>query len=855
MRDNKNKPPRLIQWILKNNLPDNEKRYLIGGIEEKYLRKITENGRIPALFWYLKETMCTLPYLILDNLSGSRSMFQNYLKIGLRNIKKHKIHSLINVSGLAVGMACSIIVLLLIQDDLSYDKFHDNPEKICRVITGMYDKGQTRRFRSTPAPLGPALENAFSGIANVSRIRYAGKSVIKYGNKSFYENEICFAEPSFFEIFNFPFISGDPKTALAGPASVVITEEIAQKYFNEENPVGKIITFDNKIDFTVSGVIKDVPLNSSIRFQILFPLKYYFTNIREARWDSYSCATYVLLQKDETIDRINELLPEWAKSYTGETVNFYFQPLTDVHLYAISGDGAIIYLVILSAITVLVILIGCINFINLSTGRSITRGLEIGLRKVMGANRKDIIRQCLGESTLIAGLSLIFALLLAYLAVPYLNIMSGKELSLNFIKNPSLIIGCIGITLITGIIAGGYPAFFLSSFQPVKVLKSTLMAGPRKLLMRRILVITQFAVTIIFLISTTVMNKQIFYLLNKDVGFDKQHMIILPVKETNTLKYNALKNELLTNTNIVNVTAGSTYPLGPSSRESERIDWEGKDPEMALPMYFISVDDNYLETYGMEIVEGRNFSQTFSTDTSNYILNETAVEAMGLESPIGKQFSLYGRTGKIIGIVKDFNFHIMTIKIRPLILRMMPVRYSNYIFVKTSQHTSGTQEIIPDIKNAWTKHNPAYPFEYEFLADKVDKENRDGAKIPLILRYITFFAIYNSCLGLFGLISLLTEQQTKEIAIRKVLGATIPGIVSHLSKELMKLVFLASITAIPAAWFISKMFLESFAYRTNISWTIYVVSAGVVIAVAFISVSFRVIKAAVSNPVHSLRYE
>jgi ABC-type antimicrobial peptide transport system permease subunit len=849
------KPPKAAEFLLKFFLLEEDYYEKPGDFEEGFYLKIEKKGIFRARVWYWTQLLKWIPVFIKNSVIWRIIMFGNYFKISVRNIRKHKGFSAINVLGLSIGMACCLLILLFLLDDLSYDKFHKNSDNLYQIITESNIEGKIRKTPNAPAPLAQTIRNQIPEVINTARMAYVGGPVFMYNEKSYYENSVCFADPSLFEMFDFPFVKGDPETALSNPLSAVIDETTAGKYFGVKNPVGEVLRYNNETDLVVTGVIKDVPYNSTIRFNIVLPFEYNIPRQNITNWKVHSYKTYLLLRDYTSCDEVDRMLTDIAYNYSEKHYTYMLQKMSDTHLYSLDGSGFIEFYYVFFPFSFLVLLIGCINFINLSTARSGARSLEIGLRKVVGANRKDIILQCLGESSLLACLAFILAIIFVIIAIPHLNNWSAKELTLDFTRNPALLIGFIVITVITGLLSGSYPAFYLSSFQPVKVLKGVFNTGTKKIRFRRIMVVTQFAFAVIFIICAYILNEQFRYMINKNPGFNKNNMILLPVNNDIVNKYEILRDEILRNPEIVNVSAGSTYPAGSLVSTQEQIEWEEKDPALDVRMCYISVDQNFINTYEMEIIQGRNFSIDYSADTTNYILNEAAVRVMGIESPIGKYFSFYGRPGTIIGIVKDFHYQTMDRKIFPLIIRKMPERYFRYVFVKAAENNSGLPGIVSYLEDTWSKVLPGHPFEYSFLDVKFDKETRDGMKTMTILKYITFFIIFISCMGLFGLASYLTDMQTKEIAIRKTLGAKVNGLVLYLSREFIKCVLVANLIALPAAWFIKNLFMQLFAYRAETGFGIFVIAAILSVIIAFLTVSYRVIKAAIANPIDSLRYE
>ncbi len=786
-------------------------------------------------------------------------MFKNYLKITLRNIKKQKGYSFINIAGLAVGLACCIIMLLWVQDELSWDRFHKNADEIYRVIAEQQTKDQIIHNARTPDPLAPVLKEQFPEIVNVIRYQSFSGWTVRYGEKAFLNDNLGTADPAFFEMFTFPFIKGDPKTALQDRHSIVITEDMAKKYFGNEEPMDKIISIG--IDFKVTGVIKNLPHHSHLHFDCIFPIinmeDMWSENFED--WERIVFYTYVQLQKSGYVNNFSQKISNVVKNHYPESnINkIFLQPLRETHLYSTfqwdldnykQGNISYVYIFTLTALCIL--FIACINFMNLSTARSSIRAKEIGVRKVTGAFRMDIIKQFFGESILLSFISLFFAIFLTYLFLPVFNKLSDKQLILDFSSNIEFIIGLTAITILTGVISGSYPALFLSSFQPSRVLKDLSLTGKSsRSTLRKILVITQFSFTIILILSTTVIYNQLDYIRNRDLGFDKDH-IIYAAEGPFRNKPEAVKSELLKNPSILHVTY-SRPPNGKPWAESN-FNWEGKNPSEMIVMYTNVVDYDYLKTFKMEMVEGRFFSRDFAVDTSNYVINEAAAKAMGIVSPVGKLFSHGEREGNIIGVIKDFHLSSLHSEIEPLVLEMS--HEPHHISIKIT--ATNLPETISYIERVWEKLSGGKdPLSYEFLDETIDNFYRTEKKIGLVFRYFTLLVIFISCLGLFGLSSFTAEQRTKEIGIRKVLGASVSGMVMLLSKEFTKWVLLANIIGWPVSYFIMNHWLRNFAYRTNIGWWTFLLAGMMTLFIALLTISYQSIKAATANPVESLRYE
>jgi ABC-type antimicrobial peptide transport system permease subunit len=659
-------------------------------------------------------------------------------------------------------------------------------------------------------------------------------------------------------MFSFPFIYGDPAAAFSELRSIVITEDMASKYFGKDNPLGKTLTINTSTDYKVTGVIENVPHNSHLNFNYIRNfelLKEFGVDINS--WGNVSFYTYVQLQKSSPHKEVDEKLKALIEQEDPGHNLYYLQPLTQIHLrsnfnFDPAVTGNIMYIYIFLAAALFILLIACINFMNLATARSGTRAKEVGMRKAIGAFRTDIIKQFFGESILLSFTALLFSVILLYLFLPVFNSLTGKELSLSGSGGLQIILGLLGIALFTGFLSGSYPALFLSSFKTVNVIKNLSQSGKKGSLFRKILVVTQFSLTIIILIGTIVVHNQLSHIRNQNLGYDKDYMVCFPLRGEFVQKLDAAKTELLQNPNILNVTVTSSLPTHIGSGTSGA-DWEGKPQGLRIQMQIVSVDFDYLDTFRMEMAEGRFFSQEFESDrTEGHILNEAAIKAMGMDSPIGKRFAVWGRRGAIIGVIKNFNYKSLHNEIEPLIITMEPRAY-RFACVRIS--SDNIKETIDTIENTWNKFSAGFPFDYTFLDDRIDSLYRSEQSIGTVFNYFTILVMFIACLGLFGLASFTAETRTKEIGIRKVLGAPVSRIVLLLSREFTKWVLLANIVAWPAAYFIMNKWLENFAYRTNIRIQTFFLAAALALAIALITISYQCIKTALSNPVESLKYE
>ena len=792
-------------------------------------------------------------------------MFWNYIKIAWRNIKRYKGYSFINIFGLSLGLACCILILLWVQDELNYDRFHTNADDLYRVVTEFHKTEPVTHYWPVCAPLAPALKEEYPEIVKATRFtRLRRGQLIKFAEKKFLEPRICLTDPDFFSMFTFPFLEGDPQTALSNPNSIVLLETVSAKYFGDENPIGKVLNINNEYDFTVTGVMKEIPENSTLQFDFLVP----FVRIEDFEqawavldnWTLSGFATYIQLEKMASSEVLENKIAYYLKKHVPESEDvIYLQSFNDIHLYSshirfgIEGQGDIAYVFIFSLVALFVLIIASINFMNLATARSANRAKEVGLRKVVGAKRAQLIRQFFCESVGMAFFSLILAVGLVELFLPVFANLSGKTLVLDFSSHIHILLAIIIMTLITGFLSGTYPALFLSSLRPVKVLKGTLKTEGRGLLFRRVLVVSQFSLSILLIICTIVVSRQIGYMQNKKLGFDREHVVYLPIREDLAEKYETLKTELVNKAGIMNVAASSSLPTSGVILTTDKVSWEGKNPEDNVVLEVTSTGYDFIETFDMEMVEGRSFSKEFVTDEEEaVVINETAKKIIGMEEPVGKQLIFGDSATTIIGVVRDYHFKSLHSEIEPLLMAIVPSLY-RYVFIKLD--AGDIPGRIANIKRTWNTFFPETPFEYHFLDEAYDKLYRTEQRMGTLFNYFTVLAILISCLGLFGLASFMAEKRTKEIGIRKVLGASLSGIVLLLNKQFTKWVLIANLVSWPIAYYAMSKWLQGFAYRINLGLGTFALAAMIALAIAAITVSYQSIKAALTNPADSLRYE
>ena len=786
-------------------------------------------------------------------------MFKNYLKIALRNIRKQAGYSFINIIGLAIGVAACLLLFLWIQDELSYDRYHEKADQIYRAISQYESEGRVRRFVTTPAPLGPALVSEFPEIEKAVRFGRNG-FVVVYQNMRFVE-QVYFTDPEIFETFTLPLIKGNPQTALKEPYSIVISEEMSRKYFGEEDPLGKTMSLGEWHDFRITGVFEDMPLNSHFRFHFLVPFSDYASSHFD-QWGISNYWTYLLVSDDFSPDEFKKKLPPFVEKYRGKEVRYVYkttyplQALTRIHLHSnlreeIGTNRNIGTLAIFSAVALFILLIACLNYINLSTARYANRAKEVGLRKVIGATRLQLIKQFLGETFLFSFIALPLSVMLAELFLPLFNSLSGKRLAIHYFNTIYLIPGLICLFLFVGFASGIFPAFFISALRPVSALKGTLKASSKGLSMRKFLIVSQFSISIIFIISTFIIFSQLNYMRTTQLGLEKEHVVTIPIYDKDALgKLGTIKNQFLQNSQILSVSVSDFFPGKANNYQNY---WYEGMSESENPMIrWLVVDHDFIKTFGIELSEGRDFSRNYPGDLDHaYILNETAVREIGWESAVGKELRIMNK-GPVVGVVKDFHFRPLHQKIEPVALYIYP-RLFQYISVRISPHEISRS--IDHLKGIWQKLVPGQTFQYTFLDEDFDNLYRAEMRLGRIFTAATVLAVFIACLGLFGLAAFEAVQRTKEIGIRKVLGASVSGIMILLSKDFTKWVLIANLIAWPVAYYATSRWLNDFAYRTRIGFGLFVVASVLVLLTALLTVSYQALRAAVTNPADTLRYE
>ena len=850
--------PKLGRRALGYLLPDNERESLLGDFDEIFREKIKDKGKLVALLWYWSQVILLVPSSLKESIYWSVLMFRNYLKIAFRNLLRHKGFSILNITGLAIGMVCTILILFWVQHELSYDRYHKSGKNIYRILQHI-QYAEVVTWAINQGPLGPALKEEIPEIEEQARFCFS-QWRMKYNDQTFVELG-GYTDPSLFKMFTIPFIQGDPDTALADPRSLVLTEEVALKIFGDEDPIGKTIHVGKDYDFNVTGILKNIPDNSHFRFKFLANMDFAKEVGRTVdNWKNSHFTTYIQLADNVSMEDANRKIYNFldAKPTLEDWEKLSLQPLFEIHLssgigYDAFGTGNTKYIVIFLVAALFILLIACINFMNLSTARSLLRSKEVGLRKVVGAFRGQLVRQFLGESIFQSFIAMVLAVGLGVLLLPAFNQLARKSFSSQLFLRPDIILGLLAILLFTGFIAGIYPAFILSGFQTVSVLKGTSRTVGGRSFFRKALVVFQFCVAVILMVGSLVIYSQIHFMRNKELGYDKENLVTLALNTTVQQNYEALRNELIGNANILNVTRVSGLPTMGYEFSNSRWNWEGKDPNKDILFRANFVDYNYLETLKAPIVMGRNFSKDYGAEETSIIINEISQKIMGFEDPIGKRVTLgEDNVFNVIGVVKDFHYVSLRTEIEPMILLLNPEQCSQIVIRIQSENTPETLKFMGGV---WQKFAGDFEFDYRFLDESLDTLYRGEQQVGRIINVFTILSVFISCLGLFGLASFMALSRTKEIGIRKVLGASISGVVVLLTKEFSKWVIVANLIAWPLSYFALNRWLQEFPYRTDIKLWIFLGTGLVTFLVAILTVGYQSLKAALSNPANSLRYE
>lgn len=802
-------------------------------------------------------------------------MLKNYFKTAYRNLLRHKFYSAITILGLATGIACFLLIFMFIQDEVRYDRFHTKADRIYRMVGKLdAEEGQGEESSSNPPPVAKALKTDYPHLIEET-VRFFNFQqptlTLEIGEKKLNEKHLFFADSSLFKVFDFPLAKGNPEKALAEPNSIVLTPGLARKYFGDEDPMGKVLKFEGRFDLKVTGVLAEIEHPTHIPFEGLISMRtaYLMMPHLDKNWVWNPAWTYILFKEGADPKELEAQFPAFIKKYYPEfiqpQITHYLQPLKAIHLhshldYEMQPNGDINNIFIFGVIGIFILIIACINFMNLATARAAGRAKEVGIRKVSGAYRSQLIGQFLAEAVLLSFLAVLLALALVEILLPLFSDIAGKELDSNLFSNPALLIGLLLIGVLTGLASGLYPAFFLSAFEPVKVLKgSAAKAGSGSGALRKSLVVLQFAISLGLIVGTFVINRQLKFMRSIDLGFKKEQVLILPTRPPLAPKTDAIIDELLRNKNITSVTTMNEI-LG-ENHNTHEFNYEGMERGKWIYFPALIINEDFVKTMGLQLVAGRDFSKTHQRDDSlSLLINEAMVKHLGWGTPenaIGKRFDTPGGSEKVIGVVKDFNFVSVANNIGPFVLDL-PHRnhgffWKKYLALRISPEN--VDETMAHIESVWGKFSPEFPLETFFLDDRLNQQYKTQENLAKLVGYFSVLAIFIACLGLFALASFTAQQRTKEIGIRKVMGASVRSIVYLLTKDFVKLVMLAALIGFPVAYFGMLRWLENFAYRIQIPVWVFVLAGMLGLAIAVITVSYQAIKVAFANPVKSLKWE
>ncbi|AKD56602.1 ABC transporter permease [Spirosoma radiotolerans] len=782
-------------------------------------------------------------------------MLRNYIKIAWRNIAKSKAFSLINVLGLALGMTCSLLIMLWVQDERSIDQFHTNGPRIYQVMENQQWTGNDISTTSaTPGPMASALTAEIPEVERSVKITWQEEHLLTVGDKA-YKEKGRYSSPDLFQIFSFPLVHGESKTALTGPTAIVISEKVAQKLFGRTDVLGRMVRVDNKEDHQVTGVVRDIPATSSLKFDFVLPeAPYEKENKWLEKWENNGIRTYALLHQNADVKTVNAKILNMVRQHDKNvtTITTFLFPYEKAYLQSkfTNGQpdgGRIEYVRLFTIVAIFLLIIACINFMNLATARSAKRAKEVGIRKVVGAERSYLVGQFVGEAMLTALFSLLIAIVLVPILLSPFNTLTEKQIEIQY-ANPLYWLTLLGLALVTGIVSGSYPALFLSSLQPVKVLKGTLRFNSGAVLFRQGLVVFQFALSLLLIIGTLIAGRQVDYIRTKNLGLDRENVVYMTLEGDLPKRFEPFRQELLQAPGIQSVSSAGNDPMEIGS-STIGVEWTGKPQNDKTLFTQMAISYDFVKTMKIKLLEGREFAKGTITDSTNYIVNEEAARRMGMKNPVGQNLKFWGKSGKIVGLIRNFHLNSLRVAIEPLILRLDSV--NNTLLVRT--HPGQTEQALKSMERLAKQFNPAYPFAYRFADESFKEQYKSETLIGTLANSFAFIAIFIACLGLFGLAMFTAEQRTKEIGVRKVLGASVTSIVALLSKDFLKLVLIAILIATPLAWWTMYQWLQDFAYRIDIEWWMFALAGLLAVGIAQLTVSFQSIKAALMNPVKSLR--
>ncbi len=786
-------------------------------------------------------------------------MLRNFFLVTFRNFVRNKYFTAINLTGLALGLSCGLFIMLWVGDELKFDAFHENSDRLYRVLKRDFFAGGSEVYPQGPALLVDALKAEIPEVEMGTQMSWQFDQVVTVGNES-HKKPSRFVQPDFLKMFSYPVLKGDLATALDKKYNIVISESMAAQFFRNEDPIGKLVRINNANEYMVTAVLKDVPRNSSIKFDYLLHWDVFMDQNQWAyEWENNGSRAYVMLkdpgQRGAVDEKIKDFVLKRVKNAETNKSELFLQPYGEAYLFGkfTAGQqdgGRIDYVRSFSIVAVVVLIIACINFMNLATAQSLRRAREIGIRKATGAAKGVLVAQFLGEATVFALISLGIALLIVELTLPAFRVLTDKQIVVPY-TDPGFMGALIGLAMITGLLSGSYPALFLSSFDVVKVLKGTLRFGTGSVVLRRGMVVFQFSLTIVLIFCTLVVYRQLNYIKERNLGFDRENLVVVQFEEGQWSKIKIVAEESVNMAGIKSTTVSTTSPLvGGNSTTAVR--WPGKDESQQIAITQMGIGYDYLSTMGISLVEGRDFSRAFVSDSAAYIVNEEMVRIMNLQKPLGEIIDFWSLKGPIVGIMKNYHTSSLHQAIDPVILHLHP-QWSNLVIVRTE--AGRTAEALESLKQVTQRVNPSFPFSYRFVDDTFNDQYKGEATVGKLANYFSSMAIFISCLGLLGLIMFTTEQRTKEIGVRKVLGASVSTIFSMLSKDFLVLVAFAFVIATPIGWYLMNSWLGGFAYRTNISANVFLASGVAALVLALITISYQALKAALANPVNSLRNE
>lgn len=786
-------------------------------------------------------------------------MLRNYFKISWRNLLKNKTFSLINIVGLALGMACSLLIMLWVNDEMKMDKFHEHKARIFNVAENQYYSGEITTYFATPGILAVNIVKDIPEIEMASQVLWEEAPIFTVGNN--FDNEKGrYVQADFLRMFSFGLSQGNPNTALKRPDGIVISQKLADKYFKGKDPMGQSIRIDNKDNVIVTGILKEIPSSSSLQFDFLMSYDLWRKDKDWTKeWGSNGPLCVVMLAKNADVDKVNAKIKNYIKTKNkNSNVELFLTNFSETYLYSNweagqQNGGRIEYVKLFTVVAVFILIIACINFTNLATARSVKRAKEVGLRKTVGAYRSSLIGQFMGESLLITFLALVLALVMVFLLLPSFNTLTEKQLTLSF-RDPFVILLLLALSMLTGVAAGSYPALFMSSLNPVVVLKGALKFKPGAAYFRQGLVVFQFGLSILLILGMIVIYRQIQYIQTKNLGFQRENLLYISNIDKGLSKnFSSFKQTLENEPGIKSVSCSQSGPLGFGS-STMGITWPGKDTTQNILFNLNPVGYDFVKTMGVKLIAGRDFSPSYGTDTSGVLINEAAAKKIGYRDPVGKELTIWGQKGKILGLVRDFHIGSMHQAIQPLIMTLQP-KTENWGVALVRTQPGKTQQAIASMEKVYKSYIPGYPFKAHFTDETFESQYRAENVVGKLSGYFAFLAIFISCLGLFGLAAFTAEQRTKEIGIRKVLGASVVHLVSMFSIDFVKLVGISALLAFPISWYFLKNWLEKFAYRVDLEWWYFAVAGVIALLIALFTVSYQAVKAALMNPVRSLKTE